>query len=244
MRRAISEPPAADDRATLLLLLGSAEWRAGQPDAIFHLEQAVAAAGDDVRMQIAASVRLARAYNVTDQAERAVEILERVLAAAGETDTGLALRLEAGTAVIGMVNERTAPGALRRAEALRGRVPLAGSPALLLVMLAYYAARDNRAADARDLAERALACGPYPPPLDISTVLIVTPTLVESYDTLDRLCEDSLAADRRRGAIQELAGISAYRAWASFDRGALAAQMRVEAAPAIGLAGRVQDEWP
>jgi DNA-binding CsgD family transcriptional regulator len=222
MRRAISEPPAADDRATLLLLLGSAEWRAGQPDAIFHLEQAVAAARDDVRMQIAASVRLARAYNVTDQAERAVEILERVLAAAGETDTGLALRLEAGTAVIGMVNERTAPGALRRAEALRGRVPLAGSPALLLVMLAYYAARDNRAADARDLAERALACGPYPPPLDISTVLIVTLTLVESYDTLDRLCGDSLAAARRRGAIQELAGISAYRAWAWFDRGALA----------------------
>src|SRR5271165_353692 len=39
------------------------------------------------------------------------EILERVLAAAGETDTGLALRLEAATAVIGMVNERTAPGA-------------------------------------------------------------------------------------------------------------------------------------
>jgi len=45
------------------------------------------------------------------------EILERVLAAAGETDTGLALRLEAATAVIGMVNERTAPGALRAWDA-------------------------------------------------------------------------------------------------------------------------------
>ena len=44
-RRALAEPPAEVDRAALLLLLGIAEWRAGQLDAIAHLEQALAAAG-------------------------------------------------------------------------------------------------------------------------------------------------------------------------------------------------------
>ena len=36
VRRAVSEPPEAGKRAAVLLLLGTAEWRAGQPDAIAH----------------------------------------------------------------------------------------------------------------------------------------------------------------------------------------------------------------
>ena len=47
VRRALAEPPTDAERAALLLMLGTAEWRAGQPDAIAHLEQALAAAGDD-----------------------------------------------------------------------------------------------------------------------------------------------------------------------------------------------------
>ncbi|MBV9000667.1 MAG: ATP-binding protein, partial [Solirubrobacterales bacterium] len=39
-RRALSEPPTPDERGSLMLLLGTAEWRADQPDAIAHLEQA------------------------------------------------------------------------------------------------------------------------------------------------------------------------------------------------------------
>ena len=49
VRRALLEPPAADERAALLFLLGTAEWRAGRPEAIADLEQALAAAGDDRR---------------------------------------------------------------------------------------------------------------------------------------------------------------------------------------------------
>ena len=36
---ALAEPPASRERASLLFMLGTAEWRAGQPDAIAHLEQ-------------------------------------------------------------------------------------------------------------------------------------------------------------------------------------------------------------
>jgi DNA-binding CsgD family transcriptional regulator len=242
LRRALSEPPAGVQRAALLFLLGTAEWRAGQPDAVAHLEQALAAAGEDSRTLIAASSLLAFAYAVSDRGERAVEMLERALAAVGDRnatlalterlgtiepeplrDAALALTVEAGIALIGMVNERTAPGALRRAEGLRGRLnALADPPVYLLVMLALYAARGNRAADARELAERALACEPYPPPLEICNVLIVALTLVECYDALQRLCEDLLAAARRRGAMQETIGIRVSRASASCDCGALA----------------------
>ena len=89
-------------------------------------------------------------------------------------------------------------------------------------MLASYAARANRAAEARELAERALACEPYPPPLDICKDLILVLTLVECYDALQRLCEDLLVVARRRGAMQETIGILVSRASASCDRGALA----------------------
>ena len=223
LRRALSEPPAAASRATLLFLLGTAEWRARQPDAIAHLEHALAAAGEDPTTSIGTSSLLALAHSMTDHAERAVEVLEGALAAVGGTNSTLALVLDAAIAGAGMVNERTAPAALLRAESLRGRLDaLADPPVQVLVMLAHHAARANRAAEARDLAERALACEPYPPPLEICMTLIVTLTLIESYGTLQRLCEDLLAAARNRGAMQEIVGISIFRASASCDCGNLA----------------------
>ena len=222
VRRALQERSGGEDRAGLLLMLGTAEWRDGQPDATAHLEQALATAGEDLGTLIPASFLLAFADAVTDRTERSVEVLERALEAVGDTDTGLALGLE-GIAIVGIFDERTAPDALRRAERLRDRVStLCDPPVYLLVMLASCAARANRAAEARELAERALACEPYPPPLEICMPLIVTLTVVECYDEVWRLCEDLLAAARRRGAMQELVGIAALRAWASCDCGALA----------------------
>jgi len=223
LRRALSEPPAEGEAAPLLLLLGTSEWRAGQRDAIAHLEEALAAAREDLGTVIRASSALAGAYVVSDQAERSLEVLDRVRAAVSDTDAGLALTAEAASALAGMANERTAPGALRHAEELRGRLnAVADPPVYLLVMLAQYAARSNRAAEAQELAERALACEPYPPPLDICTALIVALTLIECYDPLQRLCEDLLGAARRRSAMQETIGILVARAWALCDCGALA----------------------
>ena len=241
-RRAISEPPAAGERPALLLLLGTAEWRAGQPDAIAHLEEALAEAGEDLGTMNSACRLLALAYAVSDRAERAAGVLERALAVLVDTNAavevterlgavgpplmdtaGRALGLESALAMVGMLDERTSPAALRRAEGLRSRLStLADPPVYLLGMLAYNAARLNRAAEAQELAERALACEPYPPPFEICPQLIITLTLIERYDALRRLCEDLLATARRRGAVQELVGISALQAWASSDRGALA----------------------
>jgi DNA-binding CsgD family transcriptional regulator len=241
VRRALVEPPMAGERAALLLLLGTAEWRAGQPDAVAHLEQALAGADDDHRTLIAASGLLSFAYAVSDQAERAVEALERTLAAMGDTETTLALTeplstiepaltdapltliTEAAIVAAGMMNERTAPAALRRAEGLCRRLSsLEDPPVHLLVMLARHSAGTNRAAEAWELAQRALACEPYPPPLDICVPLIVTLTMIEHYDAVARLCEDLLAEARGRGAMHETIGVLVCRASASCDRGALA----------------------
>jgi hypothetical protein len=62
-------------------MLGTAEWRAGEPDAIAHLEQALAGAGEDHGTVIATAMVLAPAYRVFDRAERAVEVFERALTA-------------------------------------------------------------------------------------------------------------------------------------------------------------------
>ena len=241
-RRALSEPPTEGERPRLLHLLGTAELRAGQPEAIVHLEQALAAADADLGTVFGAAAVLAYAYYVSDRGESAVEVFERALAAVGSMDAGdfaeviesapergpqtivkLALTLEAGIAALGMMNERTAPTASRRAEGLRDRLnDLSDPPVFVLVSLAYYALRENHAGEALELAQRALACEPYPPLLEISTFLIGTLTMLEHYDAVQQLCEDLLAAARRRGAMPETIAISVLRAWASSDRGALA----------------------
>jgi DNA-binding CsgD family transcriptional regulator len=77
------------------------KWRAGQPDAISHLEQALAAGGKDPHL------------------DRELRVPER-----------LALMIEASIAIVEMVNERTAPAALRRAETLRGRLNPLADPVL------------------------------------------------------------------------------------------------------------------
>ena len=55
-------------------------------------------------------------------------MLEQALAAVGDKDAGMALTVEAAIALAGMNNERTARAALRRAEALRGRLKTVADP--------------------------------------------------------------------------------------------------------------------
>jgi DNA-binding CsgD family transcriptional regulator len=243
-RRALAEPPEASQRAPLLLLLGSAEWHGGQAGAIEHLEAALGEAGEDHGTLDAASALLMLAYAVSDRAYSAVGVGERAVAARADTNTTMAvtaqpgaiepappiagadisLGFEAAIAMVGLLDERTAAMALRRAEGLRGRLGTltTAPPVHLLVMLAYHAARMNHAADAQDLAERALACEPSPPPFELCPVLITTLTQIECYDEAHRLCGALLAAAHRRGAVRELALVSASRASASFEVGALA----------------------
>jgi DNA-binding CsgD family transcriptional regulator len=222
LRRALEEPPDAAQRPALMLRLGRAEWRAGLPGATAHLEEALAGARDAATVAAAAG-SLARAFSVADRTDVSVAVLRRAVARVTETDSSLALTLEASCALVGVMDDRTAPAALDAVEALRGRIgEIPDPPVNLLVVVANVALRGRRATDARRLIDRVLSRKPYPPPLEVSTPLIATLIGLEDYDTITRLCDGLLSVARRRLALQEAAAIAGFSAWAMHRRGELA----------------------
>ena len=223
LRRALEEPPATAARPALLLQLGEAEWYAGQPAAIGHLEEALAGASN-VPTVAAAAWALAYAYAVSDRADLTAMVLQRAIARVSAADPLLTLWLEAAAALVGVMDDRTAPAALRAVERLREHLDEVPDPPVhLLVAVAHVAVRRAQSpAEAERLVERALACTPYPPPLDTCTPIIMTLLGLESFGILQRLCDDMLTAARRRAAVQELVGIASLSAWVLHWRGELA----------------------
>jgi DNA-binding CsgD family transcriptional regulator len=222
LRRALAEPPGTAERAAVLLQLGAAEWEAGQPDAVAHLEEAVASAQDTDAIAAAAG-SLAEIYYVTDRTDAAVAVLERSIARVRGTDARLAFSLECRRALVGVMDDRTARAALDALERLRQRVDeLAEPPVHLLAALANVAMRRQRPEEAERLVEVLLAREPYPPPLGVCPAIITTLIALERHDLLERLCGDLLSAARRRSALQEAVGIASFSAWGMYRRGELA----------------------
>jgi DNA-binding CsgD family transcriptional regulator len=222
LRRALEEPPSAAERPALMLRLGEAEWDDGQPTAIADLEEALAG-GRDVPTITAAAGALANAYTVSDRADMAVAVLQRAIARIQADDPSLALTLESASALVGIMDDRTAAAAVSVVDRLRDRLDeITEPPVRLLVAMAQVAMRRAQPDEADRLVERALACTPYPPPLNAGTSIITVLIGLEAFGKLQRLCDDMLAAARRRAAVQELIGIASFSAWALHRRGELA----------------------
>ena len=222
LRRALEEPPATEERPGLMLRLGRAEWRAGLPGATAHLEAALAGA-NDARTIAAAAGSLARAFNIADRTHLSVAVLQQAVEQVKEIDSWLALALEASCALVGVMDDRTAPAALEAVEGLRTRLgDVAEPPAYLLVVLANVAMRRQHVEEARRLVDRVLARKSYPPPLEACTPLIAALIGLESHDTIARLSDDLLVDARRRSALQETVAIASFSAWAMHLRGELA----------------------
>lgn len=223
LRRALVEPPLATDRPRMLLRLGTAEWRAGERDAVAHLEQALDSSADP-ETTVGAAAALAVAYVVSDQTDQAVAVLGRVIAAVGDSMPQLALTLVASRALVGLMDDRTAPQALVTVDRLRSMLDAVPEPPVhMLVVLAQVAMRTARPVqEARQLLQRALTLKPYPPTIDLSTSIIVTMIGIEAFDELQHLCDDMMAAARRRSASREMAGIASFTAWGLHRRGELA----------------------
>jgi DNA-binding CsgD family transcriptional regulator len=223
LRRALAEPAARAERPALLRRLGVAEWAAGEPAAIGHLEEALNGARDATAIAAAAGP-LANAYLISDQADIAVAVLQRAIARIRPADPRLALRLDGAAALFGLMDDRTAPAAFRMVDRLQASLDgAADPPARVLVAIAHAEMRRARAADeAERLVDRALAREPYPPRPNASAAIIVTLLGLEAFGTLQRLCDDMLRAARRRSAVQELVGVASFWAWALYRRGELA----------------------
>ena len=228
LRRALAEPATPAQRTAILLRLGIAEWAAGEPAAIGHLEGALNEARDAAEIAAAAGP-LATALIISDQADTAVTLLERAAARIRFTDPRLALRLDGAAALAGLMDDRTAPAALRAVDRLEASLgESADPPARVLVVMAHAAMRRARCPDeAQHLIERVLG--------------------LEAFGTLQQLCDDMLKA-ARRSAVQELMGVASSLAWASYRRGELAdaeSQARWAVEHAIGIWTIVRTgDWP
>jgi len=223
LRRALAEPATTTERPALLRRLGVAEWAAGDPAAIGHLEEALNEARDATAITAAAGP-LANAYIISDQADIAVPVLQRAVARVRPADPRRALRLDGAAALAGLMDDRTAAAAFRTVDRLHASLnDFADPPGRVLIVIAHAAMRRAWPPDeAEQLVERALAREPYPPRPNASASIIVTLLGLEAFGTLQRLCDDMLSAARRRSAVQELIGVASFLAWALYRRGELA----------------------
>jgi len=239
LRRALTEPATPAERPVLLRRLGVAEWAAGGPDAVDHLKEALNEAHDATAIAAAAGP-LANAYIISDQADVAVVELQRAVARIRATDPRLALRLDGAAALAGLMDDRTAPAALRTVDRLRASLAEhADPPGRVLVAIAHADMRQARPPrETLRLLERVLAREPYPPRPNASASIIVTLLGLEAFEVLQRLCDDMLRDARRRSAVQELIGVATFSAWALYRRGELAdaeAQARWAVEHATGI---------
>jgi len=94
LRRALAEPPAADERFEIMLQLGCAERRIRAPEAIERLEAAVRAANSPVQAARAA-VEYGRVLLYANRPAEALGALRSVADRSGDIDPDLRERLEA-----------------------------------------------------------------------------------------------------------------------------------------------------
>jgi DNA-binding CsgD family transcriptional regulator len=237
LRRALAEPPPAEERADLLLELGAAEVRVCGDDAADHLRTAYELIDDPVR-KAEAGLLLGRQLFFL-RADEANRVYSEALDELAGADPELERLLQAGL----LTNDLFMPGrhehALERLKQVRGRVgdETVGEK-LLLSLVAYHDARvGGPAAEPVALARRALADGT----LVKGAGSFVPASAVLAMADLDEVLvayDDAFAEANRRGSTVGLAAAKVFRTKALVGRGDLG-EAEETAREALTLAG----EW-
>jgi DNA-binding CsgD family transcriptional regulator/tetratricopeptide (TPR) repeat protein len=220
LRRALDEPPPADERAELLLELGLAEALSNGRGAVEHLRGALAALVYPQQRALAAAA-LGRTLLFTGQAEAGAEVATRVAAEMDEAHGDLRDQLLGFAHMTAWFDER-AVGAAEATTALRDRVPRRGAtagPRLVAAATSFAWATEPGPREACvELASAALAEGWL---LEIDTGFLFVPPVVvlalaERPEAISHL-EEGLARAHRRGSLFAIAGMrlwsAAVRAW-------------------------------
>ncbi len=238
--RALAEPPRPEDRAEVLIALGSAELRLGRTEAVDHLTEAVEQAGEPAPLA-AASRQLALALSVSGRADQAVEFVESAITALEPVDRELSLLLEAELAshTLQASVETRAP-AVRRLERHRDLGRATPGERLVSACLAVERAkRSGSATEAADRLEEALAggrlleeqqgdlIGPF---YDLVIGLLATDSLDVVADAIDQ----ALIHARARASIPGIAYLTSRRGRVSLRRGQVA-QAEADARTALDL---------
>ncbi len=216
--RALAEPPEEAERAPILLELGSAQARAGRPEALQNLQLAAAPpAASPVRL--AATIELGQVLAYANRIEDAAEASQELLADLATEDERrivemlLLILAESDVAGRSSAGELLA-GARAVVERLGERAPLG----LTAIVAVEHAMVDGPAARAAELAERALAGGRIlaeqgpesPHGLSAATAL----TIAGRHESAERHLRTIIDAAARRGSQRSYAFAAATRAWA------------------------------
>ncbi|HEX5622289.1 MAG TPA: AAA family ATPase [Solirubrobacteraceae bacterium] len=242
LRRALDEPPPADDRPALMLELGIAELRTRPPAAIEPLETAVSII-DDPDDRAEAALELARALTSSGRLRDAVDVLSRALDDLRAAPDRLA-RLEAE--MIGLARflpdlyDFAADRLTRIRLPLRpeGEVLTTGEAMLLAAVASQVVREGERRDEALALAHQALAGGQLLEEINSPAFAIAVQCLTwcDELETALALYDEGIADARARGAISRFALGSGFRAGVAYRLGALA-EAEADARTACGAAG-------
>jgi len=239
LARALDEPPAAADRAAVVLELGQARARAGTPDAVAPLSEIVAR-GEDEAAIVAAAIELSGMLFFSGRGAEGAAVLRRALERLPAASSG---REQLDVALLGA--SYTSVSARREADATITALRDPGGPArgvLEATTLATLAMDElmhlRSAAKAGDLAVRSLAAGlPSEPHRGEAWAIVGLAVLAATDELAAALAgtDEILARARERGAATTVANISALRSFVCIRLGDLVAA-EADANAAIELA--------
>jgi DNA-binding CsgD family transcriptional regulator len=245
LRRALAEPPPAEQRADVLHELGSAERLILEAAASGHLREALLLTASPQRRGWIALELGRMLFWSEGGGEEAIDVFEKAIGELAEDDSDLRQRLEAGLLTIALEDPALYARAAGRLERLRATPPdstLGGR--ILLAALAYHDARVGASlASCVRRAERALAGGPLYGHEAGMGWCHVGFVLVDAdrFDAARDVYDAALADARARGSVFAFALASLLRGSAAYLRGALADAeadllLSIEACESHGLA--------
>jgi DNA-binding CsgD family transcriptional regulator len=215
LERALAEPPPPSLRGSVLRGLGVALHRLGRPEAVGHLEEALALAEGDRTALVATGRALARALLDAGRVDTATGILDALadLDPDGTSDEHWAIEAElAGTMLLdGRLWREGERRALALPRSLPGQAP---GGRLALVIEAYALMRTGApSADVLALVDGAVPEGELP--TEIARDLVTLSLLVTVLFACDRLDQALAVCDRARAdaGLQGAAPIATLMSW-------------------------------
>jgi DNA-binding CsgD family transcriptional regulator len=245
LARALEEPPAADERALVLHELGAAELMAGpaasesvESRAEPHLADAVQSAADP-RAKALAALDWGDALWASHRYVEAVQAFDRGIKAVGDTDSELALRIEAHAAAAARLDLGTCGLVSRRLERFDHGPPATPAGRLIAGVLAIDRALAGEPAQGvTALAERMLEHGHLPGGHAGAQIPLFAINALLWSDRLDdsrRLLDEMIAAARAAGSVRGVIIALCWRGEAAHRCGALA-EAASDLATAVELA--------
>ncbi|HVL94880.1 MAG TPA: AAA family ATPase [Solirubrobacteraceae bacterium] len=228
LRRALAEPPPAEDHAAVLVELAGAGGLAGDPDAAVFAERAIAEAADP-QLRLTAATEAAVLRTVAGRYDEAAAVLAAALAAPGlpvrrrTAAEALLLLLAVQSAGARRDHRGRVDAVVERAEELGADAP---APLLVLAGFERTLVRGEPARGA-DLVQTAIAGGRLlrettadsPFPFIAATALIVA----GRYDVAEATLRDLAAEAAREGSLRAFGAATGQRGLCRFRAGRLAA---------------------